>query len=63
MTIVTYHDYVRAIDVDASPSVDLALVNVRITSTNLEKDGSLSHAVHEGQWRLTGDNEHLVLDG
>ena len=60
---VTYHDYVRTIDVDASPSADPALVNVRITSTNLEKDGSLSQAIHEGQWRLIGDNERMVLDG
>ena len=59
---VKYHDFVQRIDVEASPSVNDGTVNVRITSQDIEKDGSTSTSVNAGLWFVIAQGNNLLLN-
>ena len=59
---VKYHDFVQRIDVDASPSAEDSVVNLRITSQDIEKDGSTSTSVNGGQWFVIMEGDSMLLD-
>ncbi len=59
---VKYHSLVQRIDAEVSPGFNPYVVNVRITSQDLEKDGSITRSVNEGQWFLDIEDGQLKLD-
>jgi eukaryotic-like serine/threonine-protein kinase len=53
---VKYHAMVMRIDADVTPTDSPLVVNVRITSQDREKDGSITQSINEGQWFLAVEN-------